>query len=244
MRAFYELALHFHKSSLIQQRPGYWSRSLKNDVKAYIITVCKWLAIVWSPLPLYIYLDGKKFTTQKDRDLPRWILNFVDATDRLARWQLGLYEYEFDLVHRDGIKHQKADALSSLRTEGTDDLPLEDKLSLISVQHVDKRVDTVVTFSALESYSNRTLQPVANSDEIFVILPTITVFIKTQTAGTFFLTAARQLTKVEAKLKLIKTLAIVRRSPIDTALQKHVLLLLRKWVLSLSHHYSLSRHPR
>lgn len=70
------------------------------------------------------YLEGSRLTVHADHDAHNWILNFMENTGVLARWQLGLPEFEFDIVHCMGIKQQEDDALSRPKTAGSDQMPV------------------------------------------------------------------------------------------------------------------------
>jgi len=41
-----------------------------------------------------------------------WLIFITDPTGRLARWSLYLQSYEFEIVHRKGLKHNNFDLLS------------------------------------------------------------------------------------------------------------------------------------
>lgn len=58
-------------------------------------------------------------------------------------------EYEFDIFYRAGIKHQAADTLSRLNTEGTDGSHIEDDIPVMAVairtqSRQNKFVDTTL----------------------------------------------------------------------------------------------------
>lgn len=55
----------------------------------------------------------------------------TDATGKWVGWRIRLKELEFDVVHREGIKNQAAEALSSLKTDGVDERDLEDDIKVI-----------------------------------------------------------------------------------------------------------------
>jgi hypothetical protein len=42
----------------------------------------------------------------------KWLFNFKDSQGQLARWLEVLSQYDFEIQHRPGSKHQNADALS------------------------------------------------------------------------------------------------------------------------------------
>lgn len=55
-----------------------------------------------------------------DYDAPRWILNWIDAAGKLARWQRRLFELDFKVVKPAGVKYQAADVHHAcIRQEGT-----------------------------------------------------------------------------------------------------------------------------
>ena len=58
------------------------------------------------------YLLGQSFKLQTDHDSLTWLQNFKDPCGQLARWLKQLQEFNFEIVHLRGIKHQNADALS------------------------------------------------------------------------------------------------------------------------------------
>ena len=125
---------------LLQDQPdgharpiGYWSRKLTKAEQAYTTTERECLAIVWAVTLLRPYLDRTRFTVRTDHSALRWILNLTDSTGRLTRWRLRLLEYDFDVVHRAGIKHQAPDALSRLDTDAFDAQPLQDDLPVFSI---------------------------------------------------------------------------------------------------------------
>lgn len=129
---------------LLQDQPDqtkrpvdYWSRSLTSAKRAYDTTHKECLAIVWAVLLICPYLEGTKFTIRTDHDSLRSILNIIDATGRLARWELRLSEFEYDAVHRAGIKNQAADALYRLPTTGHDITPLDDDIPVALVENND-----------------------------------------------------------------------------------------------------------
>lgn len=45
-----------------------------------------------------------------------WILDLMANSRRIARWRLGLSEYEFYVVGRGGVRDRSADALFCLQT--------------------------------------------------------------------------------------------------------------------------------
>lgn len=56
-------------------------------------------------------------------------LDLTNATGGLTQWSLRLPDFDFDVVHRAGLKHLAADALSRLTTTGKVLALVEDDLS-------------------------------------------------------------------------------------------------------------------
>ena len=85
------------------------------------------------------YLLGKKFTLRTDHGSLNWLCNFKDPEGQLARWLEKLQEYDFTVVHRQGKKHQNADAMSRIpcrqcgRPESGE--PVDVPISVISMPH-------------------------------------------------------------------------------------------------------------
>lgn len=88
----------------------------------------KCLSIVWSVSMLRTYPEGTQLTIRTDHNPLKSILNFADTTGRFARFLHRLFEYNFDVVHRGGIKHRTADALSRLHGASEDFEPIKDDL--------------------------------------------------------------------------------------------------------------------
>jgi hypothetical protein len=58
------------------------------------------------------FLLGRKFLLRTDHGSLKWLFNFKDSQDQLARWLEVLSQYDFEIQHRPGSKHQNADAFS------------------------------------------------------------------------------------------------------------------------------------
>ena len=60
------------------------------------------------------YLIGKPFIIRTDHGALTWLRNFKSPEGQLARWLEKLQEYQFTIIHRPGLKHSNADALSRI----------------------------------------------------------------------------------------------------------------------------------
>ena len=91
---------------------AYASRS-NNDAEAkYSSYEGECLAVVWAVAHFRPYLYGQSFTLVTDHQPLKWLMESDKLTGKLARWALLLQEYDFEVVHKAGIKNLDADGLS------------------------------------------------------------------------------------------------------------------------------------
>jgi len=102
---------HQHNGRVI----AYASRVLTKTERQYCATRREMLALVWSVRQFRAYLWGRKFIVRTDHNALRWLRNFKDPQGQVARWLEVLAEFDFDVVHRPGLQHGNADALSRLQ---------------------------------------------------------------------------------------------------------------------------------
>ena len=91
---------------------AYASRSLTKAERKYCMTRKELLAVIVFIKQFRPYLLGQSFKLRTDHGSLTWLQNFKDPCGQLARWLEQLQEFNFEIVHRRGIKHQNADALS------------------------------------------------------------------------------------------------------------------------------------
>ena len=91
---------------------AYASRSLTRPELRYCVTRKELLAVVEFVHHFRQYLLGREFTLRTDHGSLVWIRNFKEPEGQLARWLERLQEYNFTVVHRQGLRHCNADALS------------------------------------------------------------------------------------------------------------------------------------
>ena len=77
-----------------------------------MITRKELLAVVAFTQHFRTYLLGQPFKLRTDHGSLSWLCNFKDPTGQLARWLEQLQEFHFEVIHRKGLTHQNADALS------------------------------------------------------------------------------------------------------------------------------------
>lgn len=81
-----------------------------------------------------LYLKETRISVRTEHNKLNRILSLTDSTGRLARWLLRLSKFEFDVIHRAGVKPQTADALSRLPTAEEDRTVLDDDLPVPAIE--------------------------------------------------------------------------------------------------------------
>lgn len=100
------------------QRTGYWSSTLANPKMKRAKTHKECLAVVSAILILHSCLYRSRFTIKTDLEEFKCLLTMTETTGNLAGWRPHVLQFDFNVVHRAGMKHQAADALSRLKTAG------------------------------------------------------------------------------------------------------------------------------
>ena len=90
------------------------SRTLNKAERRYCVTRRELLAVVYFVQYFKHFMLGRKFTVRTDHSSLRWIRNFKNPEGQTARWIEILETYDFDIIHRPGIRHSNADAMSRL----------------------------------------------------------------------------------------------------------------------------------
>jgi hypothetical protein len=79
-------------------------------------------ALIWGILHFRQYLHRTHFTLRTDHKSLEWLATVSDAHGRRGQWIDMLQDFDFKIVHRAGLKHANADALSRNPVEqATDD---------------------------------------------------------------------------------------------------------------------------
>ena len=105
---------------------AYGSRALTKSERNYCTTRKEMLALVTFIKHFRPYLLGREFVVRTDHQALKWLQTFRDAEGQVARWQEALQEYNFRCIHRPGVKHGNADALSRRPARHHGDCPSQD----------------------------------------------------------------------------------------------------------------------
>ena len=93
---------------------AYGSRLLTKPERNYCVTRKELLAVVTFVTHFRTYLLGHTFTLCTDHGPLTWLYSMKEPEGQVARWLEKLQEYNFEIVHRKGLRHINADALSRL----------------------------------------------------------------------------------------------------------------------------------
>lgn len=91
---------------------SYLSRSLTKQEMKLTVTEKECLAVIWSIEKLRHYLDHVHFKVITDHASLLWLHRLKDPQGRLARWQLRIQQFDFEMIHRKGKENIVPDFLS------------------------------------------------------------------------------------------------------------------------------------
>ena len=91
---------------------AYYSQTHSRAERQYCTTRKELLAVIKAVRHFHVYLYGRHFTIRTDHAALQWLLKFRFPEGQVARWLHQLQQYDFNIEHRAGRKHQNADALS------------------------------------------------------------------------------------------------------------------------------------
>ena len=69
---------------------------------------------MWAVKHFHCYLYGRRFQVITDHRPLKWLMSVKDPTSRLARWNLKLQAYDFEIIHNPGKQQTHVDALSRI----------------------------------------------------------------------------------------------------------------------------------
>jgi hypothetical protein len=90
------------------------AKTLTKAERNYNTTEREAWAAVWSITKCRPYLIRQKFQLIVDHSALKWIFNNQIKTHKMARWQMQLSEYTYEVIHKPGHNYTNADALSRL----------------------------------------------------------------------------------------------------------------------------------
>ena len=141
---------------------SYGSYSLTPSQRNYCTTKKELLAVVRFTRQFRHYLLGKQFYVRTDHGSLAWLMRFKLLNGMLARWIEELSQYDMIILHRKGIHHSNADALSRIPEEpkpcncyragvGLSDLPCGGCSTCTRIHHewsrFEEDIDDVVPLS-------------------------------------------------------------------------------------------------
>ena len=93
---------------------AYGSRLYSQAESNYCTTRQELLAIVYFVKQFKQYLLGRKFLIRTDHAALQWLKRTPEPVGQQSRWLEQLAAYGFELIHRAGVRHSNADALSRI----------------------------------------------------------------------------------------------------------------------------------
>ncbi|CAC5414124.1 unnamed protein product [Mytilus coruscus] len=91
---------------------AYMSKAMTKTEQSYCVTRKELLAVVCALRHFHSYLYGQPILIRTDNSAVSWMRNLKAPTGQVARWLQELGTYDLTVVHRPGLKHRNADALS------------------------------------------------------------------------------------------------------------------------------------
>jgi hypothetical protein len=98
------------------------SRSLNKHERNYPSYKGELLALAWAVKMFRHHLHGTHFHLVTDHQPLTWLMKARDLSGQYSRWQMLLQEYDFEITHRPGVKHNNADTLSRFPQASSEDI--------------------------------------------------------------------------------------------------------------------------
>ena len=92
----------------------YGARKLNKTETAYSSNKGELLALLYFIQKWKYYLQFRPFLIRTDHQALSWLYSMSEPTGMVARWLQTLANYDFKVIHRPGLKHGNADALSRI----------------------------------------------------------------------------------------------------------------------------------
>ena len=93
---------------------AYGSRLYSKAERNYCVTRKELLAVVYFTRLYKHYLLGRRFTIRTDHAALQWLKKTPEPIGQQSRWLKQLEAFDYVIVHREGRKHQNADAMSRI----------------------------------------------------------------------------------------------------------------------------------
>ncbi|CAN8073108.1 unnamed protein product [Agarophyton chilense] len=188
----------------------------------------------------------------------------TDASSLLAMWRLRLSECDYEITYRPGSKHQTADALSRIITDGTDDTPLDDLIPTAFTddgpQDYTETYDLMGTVQSEEPEVKKnevylldweTVPPISARPQVNAITPeekellpvTIEELLQAQVEDEYCKEPAQLVVTPGCLFDYDRFGLLCRHSPLDGALERVIPTSLRAGFLYLPHFPHLAGHP-
>jgi transposase InsO family protein len=100
------------ENTVVRQYVKFSARSISDSEKGYSATKRELAAIILALQSYHYYLWGRKFTLYTDHKALTFFLTQKKINPMLTNWFETLMEYDFDIVHRPGVRNVLPDALS------------------------------------------------------------------------------------------------------------------------------------
>ena len=124
-----DISVSFNLSQMIDGRERiieYGARGLRKAELNYSTSEKELLAVVVGVQHYHDYLNGQKFIIRTDHLSLKYLNTTRHATGRLARWNLILGRYNFEIQHTKGRENVVADALSRIELPASETGPEEE----------------------------------------------------------------------------------------------------------------------
>ena len=105
---------------------AYASRTLNRAEQKYETTRKELLAIVYGLSQHKQFLLGRHIIIRTDHAALTWLRRTAEVMPQLARWLTFIEQFDYEVVHRPGVRHGNADGLSR-RPPREEALPPEDE---------------------------------------------------------------------------------------------------------------------
>ncbi len=93
------------------------SRKLNEAEKKMGITHKECLAVKYGFDKFRFFIEYNHFILVTDHQALQWLMSTKDLSGKLARWAISIQGYDFEIVYRPGVIHERADALSRAPVE-------------------------------------------------------------------------------------------------------------------------------